>query len=158
MAKVKTAHTRQQVLAAARYPALWVSRDLPHRARQRRGVTAPGVIPPFLGACCENAGDIHLRRARQTEARHYDSALAVTPPAGQHIEILDEIAILNFGELPLVESIRPSPDRSAQRFELQGILPPALLEDTQRIADRCVRILVFAGPDDALDKLVLLIC
>jgi hypothetical protein len=35
---------------------------------------------------------------------------------------------------------------------------PALLEYTQRVADRFVRVLVFARPDDAFDKLVLLMC
>lgn len=65
----------------------------------------------------------------------------------QPFETIIEIRLVDLDEIAAVESIDPGLDLHPQGLELQRILSPALLQDTDGVANRLAGILVFARLD-----------
>src|SRR5690348_2991655 len=78
---IETADAWSKFGATACRWTFWIGRHLAYRRRKQRGVTAPALNAPPLGAGGEDAYEIRLRLSRETKARHLVSARpSLAPP------------------------------------------------------------------------------
>jgi hypothetical protein len=104
MSKVKAAQARLQVGAIARDEASRLVCHDAHCSRENRCVAALPHATPSFKTGGKNAGEIRLRRARQTEARHVGSARAFGC-GSQVSDIIFEIGVLDLDEIAAFKRI-----------------------------------------------------